>query len=48
MKNIIDIRNRADFREWIKDNSDAEKECWIATKRGDATPSRTFLPDESF
>ena len=38
MKNIIDIRNRADFREWLRNNSDAEKECWIAVKRGKTPP----------
>ena len=39
MKNIIDIRTRADFREWLINNSDAEKECWIAVKRGKTPPA---------
>ena len=39
MKNIIDIRNRADFREWLRNNSDVEKECWIAVKRGKTPPT---------
>ncbi|MDE5794465.1 MAG: thymidylate synthase, partial [Muribaculaceae bacterium] len=42
MKNIIDIRTRADFREWLINNSDAEKECWIAVKRG-KNPSADIL-----
>ncbi|MDE6522998.1 MAG: YdeI/OmpD-associated family protein [Muribaculaceae bacterium] len=38
MKNIIDIRTRADFREWLRNNCDTEKECWIAVKRGKTPP----------
>ena len=38
MKNIIDIRTRTDFREWLINSSDAEKECWIAVKRGKTPP----------
>lgn len=39
MKNILDIRNRQDFREWLKNNSISEKECWIAVKRGKTPPA---------
>ena len=38
MKNILDIRNRREFREWLTDNCTSEKECWIAVKRGKTPP----------
>lgn len=38
MKNILDIRDRDDFREWLRNNSATEKECWIAVKRGKTPP----------
>lgn len=34
MNNILNITNRADFREWLAANSATEKECWIAARRG--------------
>lgn len=39
MKNILDIRDRDDFREWLRNNSATEKECWIAVKRGKTPPA---------
>lgn len=39
MRNILDIHNRYDFREWLKDSSTTEKECWIAVKRGKTPPT---------
>ncbi|MDE6278965.1 MAG: YdeI/OmpD-associated family protein [Paramuribaculum sp.] len=41
-KNILDIRNRKEFREWLSKNSTIEKECWIAVKRGKTPPSDTL------
>lgn len=37
-KNILNITNRSDFREWLTKNSTVEKECWIAVKRGKTPP----------
>ena len=34
MKNILDITNRADFRAWLSEHSQTEKECWVVIKRG--------------
>ena len=34
MKNILDITNRADFRAWLFEHSQTEKECWVVIKRG--------------
>ena len=36
--NILDIRTRGDFREWLVANSAREKECWIAVRRGKTPP----------
>ena len=38
MKNILEIHNRVEFREWLRNNSTTEKECWIAVKRGKTPP----------
>ena len=38
MKNILDIRKRGEFRDWLTDNCTTEKECWIAVKRGKTPP----------
>lgn len=37
-KNVLDICNRYDFRDWLIRNSATEKECWIAVKRGKTLP----------
>ncbi len=37
-QNILDIRNRKDFRDWLMRKSKTEKECWIAVKRGKTPP----------
>lgn len=41
-KNILDIRNRADFRKWLIENHDTQKECWIAVKRGKTPPENAL------
>ena len=41
-KNILDIRNRRDFRNWLMRNCTTEKECWIAVKRGKTPPDDAF------
>ncbi|MCX4331226.1 MAG: YdeI/OmpD-associated family protein [Muribaculaceae bacterium] len=38
-RNILDIRTRNDFRQWLVRNSAVETECWIAVKRGKTPPS---------
>ena len=37
-KNILDIKTRAGFREWLMKYHSIEKECWIAVKRGKTPP----------
>ncbi len=38
MKNILDIRSRDEFRQWLMEHNASEKECWIAVKRGKTPP----------
>lgn len=38
MKNILDIRNRGEFRDWLSENCTSENECWIVVKRGKTPP----------
>ncbi len=42
MKNILDIRSRGEFRQWLTEHCDSEKECCVAVKRG-KTPSADDL-----
>ena len=34
MDNVLEVKDRAAFRAWLKKNADAEKECWVVVKRG--------------
>ncbi len=34
LKNILEVKNRCQFREWLRNNYDKEQECWIYCKRG--------------
>lgn len=38
LKNVLDIRNRNEFRKWLMQNCSTERECWIAVKRGKTPP----------
>lgn len=33
-KNVLNIKNRQELREWFADHSASEIECWIKVKRG--------------
>lgn len=39
MKNILDISIRTEFRDWLSQHHQTEKECWIAVKRGKTPPT---------
>ena len=41
-KNILQIDNRKDFREWLKLHADSENECWIELKRGRPVDDNKF------
>ena len=33
-QNILDFKNRAEFREWLAHHGAMETECWVCVKRG--------------
>lgn len=37
-RNILDIKTRAAFRQWLMENNTLERECWIEVKRGKTPP----------
>ncbi len=39
MNNILNITNRIDFRVWLTQHHQTEKDCWIAVKRGKTPPA---------
>ena len=41
-KNILKINSRKDFREWLKNNAEAETECFIVVKRGKPIDKTVF------
>lgn len=41
-QNIIDIRTRDEFRQWLIENHASQKECWIAVKRGNTPPANAL------
>lgn len=34
LKNILNVKNRYEFRKWLEENHSKEQECWIYCKRG--------------
>ena len=38
MDNILDIKDRAQFRQWLIKNHATERECWVVAKRGKTPP----------
>lgn len=40
--NLLDIKSRAELREWLIQNHKTEKECWVVVKRGRPTDDNTF------
>lgn len=36
--NILDIKDRAQFRQWLIENHATERECWVVAKRGKTQP----------
>jgi len=40
--NLLNIKNRNEFRKWLEKNHDTEKECWIEFKRGRPVDDNTF------
>ena len=40
--NLLDVKSRAELREWLIKNHKTEKECWVVVKRGRPTDDNTF------
>lgn len=40
--NILEVDNRAGFREWLALHADSEKECWVELKRGKPSEPDVF------
>ena len=40
--NILTVKNRAEFREWLLVNCAAESECWVELKRGKPAEDEKF------
>ena len=40
--NDTHIKNRQDFRTWLKANHDTASECWVSVKRGRPNDDDTF------
>ena len=40
--NLLSAKNRDELREWLADNHNKEKECWIVVKRGRPVDDGTF------
>lgn len=40
--NILSIKNRTEFRQWLSLHADKESECWIEVKRGKPVCSDVF------
>lgn len=40
--NLLDIKSRAELREWLIQNHKTEKECWVVVKRGRPTDDNIF------
>ena len=41
-KNLLTAKNRNELREWLLENYNKEKECWIAVKRGKPVDDDNF------
>ena len=39
---ILNVKNRQEFRDWLINNSDKEKECYLVLKRGKPIDTNVF------
>lgn len=42
MNNLLNVKSRAELREWLMQNYDKEPECWVVVKRGRPVDDGTF------
>lgn len=41
-RNVLQVRNRSDFRAWLAANAAKESECWVSVRRGRPTDNTDF------
>ena len=41
-ENVLPVKNRMEFRQWLKLHASEETECWITVKRGKPTEADVF------
>ena len=41
-ENLLPAKNRDELRQWLLENHDKEKECWVVVKRGRPVDDGTF------
>lgn len=42
IKNLLDVQNRDELREWLQKHHKSEAECWVIVKRGRPKDDETF------
>lgn len=40
--NLLNVKNRGELRQWLIENHDKEKECWVVVKRGKPKDAAAF------
>lgn len=40
--NVLDVKNRMQFREWLLQNVSNKSECWVELKRGRPADENVF------
>lgn len=43
LKNLVDLKNRQELRDWLNKNHKIEKECWVIVNRGKPKTDDEFL-----
>ena len=41
-RNLLNIKNRDELRQWLLENHNTEPECWVVAKRGRPVDDETF------
>ena len=44
VENLLQLRNRAELRQWLKENHNKEKCCWAVTYRSKCPPEWPAIP----
>ena len=41
-RNLLNVQNRDELRQWLLENYNKEPECWVVVKRGRPVDNETF------